>query len=414
MEDSTAPTIVSLQSPQTPRNIVVPTLTVTFSKPIDPTTFNLSNLTLTRTVGGVTTGNLLDSRVSITPDTDPLALPNTYLIAGINFPQAIAGTYTFTILPPIADLAGNTLSSPSSVSWVLDLTMPAAPSNLAISPDEGPDPLDNDLSELTNTQDVTFSGTVDANTVEVRLQDLTTSTYLGDAFLTGLNFGRTLTLSPGLHELTAQAFDLAGNGSVVSTFDVFVDVAPPTIVSLAPIVPNPATTPVNTETVVLNKTVKTFDYTALTLTLNNNPVTLDSSVTVTPVSGASVPTYTISGLAPFTAADGNYAMVVDASKLVDIANNTGIGTAAVTWTESQTAVSVGISNTRGHPHDSRREPRFTSPSRSRTPGRATPPTSPSPTSCRAASPWSPPREAFTTPTRASGRSPSSTPTRPPR
>ena len=74
------------------------------------------------------------------------------------------------------------------------------------------------MSELTNSQTVTFSGMVDANTVEVRLQDLTTSTYLGDAFLTGQTFSRTLTLAPGLHELSAQAFDLAGNGSIVSTY----------------------------------------------------------------------------------------------------------------------------------------------------------------------------------------------------
>ncbi len=262
--DPTAPVITSLQQPQSPRNIVVPTLTVTFSKAINPATFGLGSLTLTRTVGGVTTGNLLDSRVTITPDTDPLALPNTYLISDINFPQAIAGTYTFTISnQSIDDFAGNMLSSPDSVSWVLDLTVPAAPSNLAISPDEGPNPIGSTPSELTNSQTVTFSGAVDANTVEVRLQDLTTSTYLGDAFLTGQTFSRTLSLPPGLNELSAQAFDLAGNGSLVSTYDVFVDVAPPAISSMAPISPNPATTPVNTENVVLNKTVKTFDYTAL-------------------------------------------------------------------------------------------------------------------------------------------------------
>ena len=58
---------------------------------------------------------------------------------------------------------------------------------------------------------MTFSGVVDANTVEVRLQDLTTSTYLGDAFLVrDSTFSRTLTLAPGLHELSAQAFDAAG------------------------------------------------------------------------------------------------------------------------------------------------------------------------------------------------------------
>ncbi len=206
MMDTTAPVITSLQQPQSPRNTVVPTLTLTFSKAIDPATFGLDDLTLTRTVGGVTTANLLDSRVSIAPDTDPLALPNTYLISGINWPQAIAGTYTFTVAQSIDDPAGNSLgpSSPGSVSWVLDLTVPAVPSDLAISPDEGPNPIGSTPSELTNSQAITFSGSVDANTVEVRLQDVTTSTYLGDAFLTGQTFSRTLTLSPGLHDLTPR------------------------------------------------------------------------------------------------------------------------------------------------------------------------------------------------------------------
>ncbi|MGP0068315.1 MAG: beta strand repeat-containing protein, partial [Isosphaeraceae bacterium] len=352
--DTTAPVITSLQEPQSPRNIVVPTLTVTFSKPINPATFTLSSLSLTRTVGAITTGNLLDSRVTITPDTDPLALPNTYLIGGINFPQAIAGTYTFTIGDQsIMDFAGNLLGSSDSVSWVLDLTVPAAPSALAISPDLGPNPNDNDLSELTNSQTVTFSGTVDANTVEVRLQDLTTSTYLGDAFLTGQDFSRTLSLSPGLHELSAQAFDLAGNGSPVSDYDVFVDVVGPTINSMAPIVPNPATTPVDTEDVVLNELVKTFDWTALSLTLNGTNVRLNSSVMVTLVPGDVVPTYQITGLTPFTTATGNYVLTVNASQISDYAGLMGSGNASVAWSETQTVADATITNTvdDANPHE---------------------------------------------------------------
>ena len=114
---------------------------------------------------------------------------------------------------------------------------------------------------------------------------------------------------------------------------------------LAPIVPNPATTPVNTEIVVLNKTVKTFNYTAISLTLDGNPVALNSSVTVTPVTGATMPTYQISGLAPFTTASGTYVLTVDASKIVDYATNPGVGTASVSWTEAQAIADVTITNT---------------------------------------------------------------------
>ena len=79
--------------------------------------------------------------------------------------------------------------------------------------------------------------------MEVRLQDLTTSTYLGSAFLNGQVFSRTLTLSPGRHQLSAQAFDAAGNGSLASTYFVFVDQAPPVINNMAPVVPNPPDDP---------------------------------------------------------------------------------------------------------------------------------------------------------------------------
>ncbi len=351
--DFTDWTVAGFQEVQSPRNIVVQTLTVTFATAINPATFTASSLSLTRRIGGLTTGNLLDSRVTITPDTDPLALPNTYVIGSLSFPQAIAGTYTLSINGPIDDPEGDQVPIPASVSWVLDLTVPAAPSNLAISPDEGPDPLDGELSELTNSQTVTFSGTVDANTVEVRLQDLTTSTYLGDAFLNGQTFSRTLTLSPGLHELSAQAFDLAANGSPVSTYYVFVDMAPPTVNNMAPIVPNPATTPVDTELVVLNKTVKTFDWTALSLTLGGVTIPLNSSVTVTPVAGAAMPTYEIAGLAQFTMKSGIYILSVNADQIVDYANNAGIGGASVSWTETRTVADATITNTvnNANPHE---------------------------------------------------------------
>ena len=343
--DTTAPTITGIQQPQTPRNTVVSTLTVTFSEPIDPKSFGPGSLSLTRTVAGVATGNLLDNRVAIAPDTDPLALPNTYLISGINWPQSIEGTYTFTIGDAaIKDLAGNGLASPDGVSWSLVLTAPAAPGRLAISPDLGPDPYDGGMSELTNSQTVTFSGAIDASTVEVRLEDVTTSTELGDAFLTGQTFSRTLHLPPGLNVLSAEAFDQAGNGSLISTYDVWVSIAPPAISTIAPITPNPTATPVDTETVVLDEAVKSFDHSALSLTLNGSPVALNSGVTVSLVGGTAA-TYRISGLAPFTTANGAYVLTVDATRIVDYADNAGLGTATVGWNEQQAIADVTIANT---------------------------------------------------------------------
>jgi hypothetical protein len=41
--DTTGPAILTLQQPQAERNIVVPTLNVTFSKAINPTTFTAAS-----------------------------------------------------------------------------------------------------------------------------------------------------------------------------------------------------------------------------------------------------------------------------------------------------------------------------------------------------------------------------------
>lgn len=65
---------------------------------------------------------------------------------------------------------------------------------------------------------------------------------------------------------------------------------------------------------------------------------------MTAISGASVPTYQIAGLAAFTRSTGSYALTVDASKIVDYAGNTGTGSASVSWSEAVVPTSVYVSS----------------------------------------------------------------------
>ena len=75
----------------------------------------------------------------------------------------------------ISDLAGNAATGSVSESWVMDTTAPAAATNLAITPDNGMSATDG----LTNTINLTFTGSLPEEGLTVRLTDLTTNTRTG-------------------------------------------------------------------------------------------------------------------------------------------------------------------------------------------------------------------------------------------
>ena len=80
---------------------------VTFSEPINTSTFTASVVTLTGPGGTITVGN--PSQVS----------GNTYRIPFA--PQSAIGTYTLAVATQVADLAGNTLSSSFSDTFTIQL-----------------------------------------------------------------------------------------------------------------------------------------------------------------------------------------------------------------------------------------------------------------------------------------------------
>ena len=206
----TPPQLLSIQQVATnPRNIVVTSLDVTFSEPINLSTFTTADLSLTRNGGP----NLIDSRVTISPVSG-----STYEIAGFNWVVGQQGTYTLTVSGAgVQDLAGNVGSGTASASWVMDTTPPAAPTNLLVSPATLTSGTWN-----TGTTHVEVTGTLPENNLTVQFYDLTTLTSLGSATVTGTSFVAPLSLGVfGTHQIQMATIDPAGN-ETDTTLNVFV------------------------------------------------------------------------------------------------------------------------------------------------------------------------------------------------
>ncbi|MBA3484621.1 MAG: hypothetical protein H0T51_22685, partial [Pirellulales bacterium] len=325
--DATVPTVANVEQLATnPRNIVVQSLDVTFTEPIDLDSLTRDDLTLSRNGGS----NLIDSRVTIEHVAGAV-----YRIKGINWVVGQEGTYQLTVFSAgVQDLAGNLGAGSASTSWVMDTTAPLAPTNLRITPDTGTSSSDG----LTTSKTMTLSGSLGELGLSVRLVDVTTGDDLGDATVVGSDFSRTFTLNaPGNHRIQIRVVDAAGNVDLAARlleeggyFDVFVDLAAPTIVQLDDVAPDTRTIPVSSTDVTLSESIDltTFDWHDLLLTRNDGPNLMNAAVTVTPVSDA---TYRLSGLTGLTALDGSYKLTVNASQIDDPAGNAGVGSAQVSW-----------------------------------------------------------------------------------
>ncbi len=187
----TAPvTISSLQSVnQSPRSIIVSSLDVTFSVPIDPSTFTTQNITFAKTGGP----NLVDSNTTITE-----VSPTTFSISGFNnFIFPVDGTYTFTVSAVgVQDLAGNFGVGSASDTWVMDTTPPDAATNLAITPNTGVTSTSGLVT--TNTGNVTLTGSVDQTGLLLDVYD-GANEVVTDAPITGETISASLSLSTGTH-----------------------------------------------------------------------------------------------------------------------------------------------------------------------------------------------------------------------
>ena len=312
---TTGPTIAALEQIATnPRNIVVQTLAVTFSEPIDPATFDYTDITLTRDGGS----NLVTSVVQVYPVNSTI-----YVITNISWVQGYAGTYTLTVSAAgVADLAGNPGSGTTNESWQLVLEIPATPTNLAIVPDMGISSTDG----LTSTNNITFIGTVGASNLNVRVYDATTATDLGLATVVGTNFSINLAFAiEGLHHLQANAIDAAGNASLGAFFDVFLDIVPPTAIIQQ--VENPIYWAVSTIPVAFSKPINTN-----TLSATNFAVTFNGGNPFTPsLTYISSNSFLLGNLAAYTVPLGTYQVTLNLSGVQDLAGNQTTNVVTMSW-----------------------------------------------------------------------------------
>jgi len=315
----TGPQLVAIEHLATnPRNIVVPSLDVTFSSAIDPSTFDYHDVTLTRD-GGL---NLITSEVTVEALSDTV-----YRIANFNWVVGQQGTYTLTVsAAQILDLAGNPASGSVSETWLMDTAEPPPPTNLAFTPDLGASATD----RRTSTPTLTFFGQVAETNLAVRLYDLTTQTDLGEATITNSTFTHTVTFAAaGAHAIRARAIDPAGNVSADLFLELFLDLGAPSAV-FEPITPNPRDNAVAAAIVTFSEPIHEATFTAadLQLTRDGGANLLTGPVTI---QRAIENSYLISGLTTYTAQPGDYRLLLYPTSVEDIAGNPNTQSAEVTW-----------------------------------------------------------------------------------
>ncbi|MFI5458474.1 MAG: SdrD B-like domain-containing protein [Isosphaerales bacterium] len=316
--NTVGPTVASFPTYiQTPRNIVVPTIDVIFSEPIVPSTFTYQDITYSKPGGP----NLILPSITITE-----LSPTEFAVSNFNnFLLPIDGTYTFTVSAAgVMDLYGNSGTGLLSTSWDLVTIAPAAPTDLAISPNTGAS------AGVTNTGLVTLTGSLAESGLSVDVMD--GHTDLGYATVSGTTFSMALNLPAGANELQVTATDAAGNVSPTSTFNVIAGETPPAITSVAAITPSPRNAPVASVDVTLSEAINaaTFTTAGLNLTDNGGPNLITGAVTISLVPGTTS-TYQIGGLSGLTTAEGTYTLTVDASGIQDDAGNFGSGSMSTSW-----------------------------------------------------------------------------------
>lgn len=183
MDFRLGPPVVALeQLADTTRSTVVQSLDVTFSEAINPASFDFRDITLARNGGA----NLITAAVQVTP-----LSAATYRISNFNSLVGVEGNYLLTVsATAVSDLAGNPGVGSGAETWVMDVTVPSRPMNLAIVPDHGVSATDG----LSNTNMPTLNGTLSESNLTVRIFDVTRGTDFGEATVAGTTFSRVLDL----------------------------------------------------------------------------------------------------------------------------------------------------------------------------------------------------------------------------
>ncbi len=158
-----------------------------------------------------------------------------------------------------------------------------------------------------------------------------------------LNLSGTTHTNPGDY---TDTWTFAGNANYVSTSGTVTDVVEPpsvSVISFAPVSPNPRNAPVSSIDVTFNEPINVGSLApgALVLSDDGGANLITSGVTLSLVSGS---TYQIGGLTAVTTSEGSYTLTVDAADIENQDGNLGTGTLATSWLMDTTPPTSAVSS----------------------------------------------------------------------
>ena len=304
------------------RNTPVSTIAVTFSIPVNPSTFGAGTLALTDNGNPVT----ITSAVSLS-----LVSGSTYDINGLAGLTTDEGTYSLTVnAAGISDSYGNPGTGSLSTSWLMDTTPPT--STVSALPTQT---TSTSLTVSATGSDPTGSnGSTPSGVSSIALYDSTDGgPFTEFASVTPASPSASFTGQSGhTYGFYSIASDGAGNVQATPTTaqQTVQIISPASVTSIEAVMPNSRNTPVSTIAVTFSIPVNpsTFGAGTLALTDNGNPVTITSAVSLSLVSGS---TYDINGLAGLTTDEGTYSLTVNAAGISDSYGNPGTGSLSTSW-----------------------------------------------------------------------------------
>jgi hypothetical protein len=333
--NDTTPPSATISATRDPRNTGVASLRITFNEAVQG--FDLADLALSRAGGA----DLLPG-----PATLETADRITFTLAGLTDTE---GGYALTLRAAgtgITDVAGNLLTAGATETWTVDRTAPTAS-----VVDVSPNPRNSSVGSLT----LVFSEAVTGLTVA----DLSLTRDHGANLLSGAEAltttdNRTFQLT-GLSGLTGAegryAFllgadtsgitDTAGN-PVAADAEVrwSTDRTAPTV-QITGVIPDPRNSAVSSLQIRFSESVFGFDTGDLVLSRNGGGNLLDGSATLSTTDNL---TFTLTGLAAATAAEGAYGFTLKATTagIADAAGNPLTNGATETWAADTTPPTVSI------------------------------------------------------------------------
>ncbi|MGO8897662.1 MAG: beta strand repeat-containing protein [Isosphaeraceae bacterium] len=333
---ATPPAVSSLSTVSSPQSGPVGPIDVTFSEPIDPSTFTTANLSLTLNGGP----NLVNSSVTITQDS-----PTTYTIGGLSALTTDDGNYSLTVSATgISDFFGDAGSGSLSTSWATGTDVPVVVSVGAGNPTLRNTPVD--------TVDVVLSepivaGSFDYQAISLTLDGgpnlITSGVTVTEINPTTYSIGGlgTLTAADGDYVLTVSAAGLvdgsghSGVGALAETWTM--NTVGPTIASLPTYIQSPRNIVVPSIDVIFSEPIvpSTFTYQDITYSKAGGPNLITPSITIAQLSPTEFEISNFNNL--ISPIDGTYTFTVSAAGVMDLAGNTGSGSASDTWVLSTAA-----------------------------------------------------------------------------